>query len=92
MYTPINLTNYIGDSLITINSNFSNIDSSIQNLILQTAQLSAAFDTRIVGITSIDNCGPYAAFFSESYSSTTPYANLKLSQNTYDYIHKSLIR
>jgi hypothetical protein len=75
----INITDYIGDSLITINANFNSLDNQLQELLTLTKDLSAAFSTRIVGITSIDNCGPYAAFFTESYASDTPVSSLKLS-------------
>lgn len=79
MYTEIKQTDYIGDSLVFINSNFNNIDVDIQNLLTKTAKLSAAFDTRVVGITSIDNCGPFSAFFSESFPTNKAFSELKLT-------------
>jgi hypothetical protein len=79
MYTDIKQTDYIGDSLVIINSNFNNINTDIQNLLTKTAKLSAAFDTRVVGITSIDNCGPYSAFFSETFPTNISFGELKLT-------------
>jgi hypothetical protein len=75
----INLTDYIGDSLVSINSNFASLNSQLQNLLTLSQGLSSAFSTRIVGITSIDNCGLYSGFFTESYASDTPFTNLALT-------------
>jgi hypothetical protein len=76
--TNINPQQYIGDTLPIINGNFNNLYSSLQFLETAAAALSAAFSTRIVGITSIDNCGPYGAFFTETYPATISQSSLAI--------------
>jgi hypothetical protein len=77
--SQINLTDYIGDSLVTINNNTYSLDRQLNTLATNIVQLSAAFSTRVIGITSIDNCVPFAGFFTESYLITTPQNQLALA-------------
>jgi hypothetical protein len=65
----ISSNQYIGDSLQTINSNYTNLNNALCNVQTFLDNINNAFSTRTVGITSLDHSVYYSARFTESYSS-----------------------
>jgi hypothetical protein len=70
---------YIGDSLVTINNNYANINTTLCNLRSFLDGINDAFGTRAVGITSLDHSVYFSARFTESYSSVASDATIQFN-------------
>lgn len=77
--TPILETQYVGDSLSTITSNYNNLNAALCNVNDFLKKVDSAFSTRTVGITSLDNSVKFSARFVEAYSSNASDASIRFS-------------